>query len=206
MLLSTANLQKTISCISEFYNDYKVGYEGSLGFRKSTDLKKFSACVQDLSARGILSPVDTIFLDLGCADGRVNVLTSYFVKHSLGIEIDSEILAEYSQRKPDLVSELKKRSLLQPPNNVSLFHGDSLQPSTYEKIFAATGFHFTDIDLFYTYITLHDLFGSIISQQANKGAHYLVYGFSRVLPSYPQLRLLDPDVAGQGIAALFVKE
>ena len=204
--MSDTHITATISSVAHFYDNDKVGSEGTLGFRKSTDLRKFSECFQSLAKKDILSPDKTIFLDLGCADGRVNILASYFVKRSLGIEIDGDFIGEYKPRKAALLHALKAHDLSQPPDNIDLFEGDSLKESTFDRIQAATGIGLTDIDLFYTYITLHDLFGTMISEKGRTGSFYLVYGFSRVLPSYPKLRLVDPDVGSQGIAALYVKE
>jgi hypothetical protein len=45
----------------------------------------------------------------------------------------------------------------------------------------------------------------MIASSAKKGAHYLVYGFSRVLPRYEGLEVVIPDVASQSIAALYRK-
>jgi hypothetical protein len=80
-----------------------------------------------------------------------------------------------------------------------------LDASVYRRIHQETGLWFEDMDLFYTYITLHDVFAEKICRDAADGALYLVYGFHRVLPSYPGLDVLIPDVGGQQIAALFVK-
>lgn len=200
------HLHKTIQAVAHFYDNDKVGSEGTLGFRKSTDLQKFSACLTALAAKGILDADKTHFLDLGCADGRVNILASYFVKRSLGIEIDADFIGEYEPRKAMLLQQLTVQGLSPPPDNINLFEGDSLKDATYDRIQVETGITFKDVDLFYTYITLHDVFGTMLSEKADTGSWYLVYGFSRVLPSYPKLQLIDPDVGGQGIAALYVKE
>jgi hypothetical protein len=191
-------LRKTVDFIARYYESCKVGYVGHEGYRKSTDLVKFGRCIDDL-------PQHTTFLDLGCADGRVNVLMSYFVKRSVGIEIDPEILAEFSPRKGELTHRLQSENLIQPPDNLSLFNDNSLEAATYEHIENTINVRFEEIDLFYTYITLHDLFGAKIAEEAKPKALYLVYGFSKILPRYQGLELLVPDVASQGIVALYRK-
>jgi hypothetical protein len=198
-------LRKTVDFIARYYESCKVGYVGHEGYRKSTDLVKFGKCIDDLVALGYIEPQHTTFLDLGCADGRVNVLMSYFVKRSVGIEIDPEILAEFSPRKGDLTHRLQSENLIQPPDNLSLFNGNSLEATTYEHIENSINVRFEEIDLFYTYITLHDLFGAKIAKRAKPKALYLVYGFSKILPRYQGLELLVPDVASQGIVALYRK-
>jgi hypothetical protein len=130
---------------------------------------------------------------------------SYFVRLSLGIEIDPEILAEFGPRKAELCSRLEGAELALPPANITLFQGSSLDPDTYTKIYAQVGVRFADIDLFYTYITLHDLFAEQIEAEAKPGALYLVYGFNRVLPRYRKLEIVVPDLGAQGIAALYRK-
>lgn len=198
-------LHETISCIADYYNGCKVGYVGHEGYRKSTDLVKFGRCIDELVRLGLIDPNRTVFLDLGCADGRVNVLMSYFVKRSVGIEIDPEILAEFNPRKEELVQKIQSENLIQPFNNIALFHGNSLEAATYEHIKNTINVRFEEIDLFYTYITLHDLFGAKIAEEAKPKALYLVYGFSNILPRYQGLELLIPDVASQGIVALYGK-
>ncbi len=203
--LLTPGLPETLAVIADFYNRCKYGVRGNQGYRKSTDLETMIACALDLRSRGLLDPDRTLFLDLGCADGRVNVLMGYFVKHSLGIEIDPEILAEYGPRRRALQDRLDQEGLLPLPGNVALFSGNSLDGSLHERIRRKTGRSFADIDLFYTYITLHDLFAEKIEREAKDGACYLVYGFSRVLPRYGGLETVVRDVGGQGFAALYRK-
>jgi hypothetical protein len=199
------HLDQTLSLIAGFYDACKVGYKGTEGYRKSTDLQKFIRCSCELEAQGVIDRQKTSFLDLGCADGRVNVLMSYFVKHSIGIEIDSTILDEYGLLKDALTARIKEADLTAPPENIHLFNGSSLEEQTYRQVKEKTGVGFDEIDIFYTYITLHDLFGEKIGAEAKKGAYYLVYGFSKILPRYDGLELLIPDVASQGIAALYRK-
>jgi hypothetical protein len=198
-------LTRTLALIGSYYNGCKFGVQGHEGYRKSTDLEKLAACVRELVAQGLLDPDRTVFTDLGCADGRVNVLMSYFVRRSIGIEIDPDILSEYEPRKEALLEQIGQANLERPPENIALFRGSSLDDSLYRHILEATGIRFGDMDVFYTYITLHELFAGKIRRDAKDGALYLVYGFHRVLPSYPGLEVLNPDVAGQGIAALYVK-
>ena len=203
--MTDSRLQQTIATIADYYNGCKVGYVGHEGYRKSTDLAKFGKCVDELVALGYIEPQHTTFLDLGCADGRVNVLMSYFVKHSVGIEIDPEILAEFSPRKRELSHRLQSENLIQPPDNISLFNGNSLEAATYDLIENSIGVRFERIDLFYTYITLHDLFAAKIAEEGKQKALYLVYGFNRILPRYQGLEILIPDVASQGIVSLYGK-
>jgi len=198
-------LRHTLDCIAEYYNDHKVGYVGNEGYRKSTDLAKLGRCIDELLTLGFIDPPRTNFLDLGCADGRVNLLISYFVKRSVGIEIDPEILNEFGQRENELSNLLRRSNLILPPDNICLLQGNSLDSDIYERINDRIGIRFVDIDLFYTYITLHDLFAERIAKKAKEGALYMVYGFNKVLPRYQGLKTLIPDVASQGIVALYGK-
>jgi hypothetical protein len=203
--MTDSHLRRTLELIAEYYDGCKVGYAGNEGYRKSTDLAKLSLCVDELMRLNHIGPHRTIFADLGCGDGRVNVLMSYFVKQSIGVEIDPEILAEFSQRREELQMQLQRTDLILPPDNIALFRGSSLEASTFEEISDHTAVRFVDIDLFYTYITLHDLFAEKIAKEAKKGALYLVYGFSKILPRYEGLEVLIGDVASQGIVALYEK-
>ena len=203
--MDNSRLSKTIDLIARYYDGCKVGYVGHEGYRKSTDLVKFARCIDELVGLGLIDPNRTLFLDLGCADGRVNVLMSYFVKLSVGIEIDPEILAEYNQRKEEVGDKLREANLIQPVDNITLFRGNSLEAATYEQIENTINLRFEEIDIFYTYITLHDLFGAKIAAEAKPKALYLVYGFNKILPRYQGLELLIPDLASQGIVALYGK-
>ena len=203
--MDNLRLRKTVDLIALYYNSCKVGYVGHEGYRKSTDLLKFARCIDELVRLGLINPNRTLFLDLGCADGRVNVLMSYFVKLSVGIEIDPEILGEYGPRKEELGHKLRRAELIQPTDNIALFRGSSLEAATYEHIESTINIRFDEIDIFYTYITLHDLFGAKIAAEAKPKALYLVYGFNKVLPRYQGLELLIPDLASQGIVALYGK-
>ena len=203
--MNKPRLRKTVDLIARYYDGCKVGYVGHEGYRKSTDLVKFARCIEELLRLGHINPNRTLFLDLGCADGRVNVLMSYFVKVSVGIEIDPEILAEYKPRKKELDQKLLRANLLQPSDNIALFLGNSLEAATYEQIESTINVPFDEIDIFYTYITLHDLFAAKIAAEAKPKALYIVYGFNKVLPHYQGLELLIPDLASQGIVALYGK-
>ncbi len=203
--MNDSRFQQTIATIADYYDGCKVGYVGHEGYRKSTDLVKFARCIDGLVSLGLIDPNRTLFLDLGCADGRVNVLMSYFVKLSLGLEIDPEILAEYNPRKEELGHKLRKANLIQPKDNITLFQGNSLEAAAYKQIESKVNVRFNKIDLFYTYITLHDLFGAKIAAEAKPRALYLVYGFNKILPRYQGLELLIPDLASQGIVALYGK-
>ena len=198
-------LSKTVDLIARYYDGCKVGYVGHEGYRKSTDLVKFARCIEELLRLGHIDPNRSLFLDFGCADGRVNVLMSYFVKVSAGIEIDPEILAEYKPRKEELDRRLHRANLIQPSTNIALFPGNSLEAATYEGIESTINLRFDEIDIFYTYITLHDLFAAKIAAEAKPKALYLVYGFNKILPHYQGLELLIPDLASQGIVALYGK-
>ena len=203
--MDNSRLSKTIDLIARYYDGCKVGYVGHEGYRKSTDLVKFARCIDELVGLGLIDPNRALFLDLGCADGRVNVLMSYFVKLSVGIEIDPEILAEYNPRKEEVGDKLREANLIQPVDNITLFRGNSLEAATYEQIENTINLRFEEIDIFYTYITLHDLFGAKIAAEAKPKALYLVYGFNKILPRYQGLELLIPDLASQGIVALYGK-
>lgn len=201
--MEMSRIAPTLERIAAFYDSCMIGQEGAEGYRKSTDLARFLPCACHLLESGVLNPATSIFLDLGCADGRVNILMSYFVRTSIGVEVDPEILTEYGPRRKELLEVLDRGGLVKPTGNVHLFSGDSLRPGTHHRIRQSLGIRFQDVDLFYTYLTLHDLFGAMIASRAKAGARFLVYGFHKVLPHYHGLDVIDPDVAGQGIAALY---
>ena len=199
-------LNKTLLEVARFYDQRKVGDVGFLGFRRSTDLNKLLKCLHRLIDQDILVPGESRFLDMGCADGRVNVLLSYLVKRSIGIEVDEWTLDEYAPLKNDLSSTLKEKQLPLPPDNIFLFHGDAMDGRLYDRIHATTGVSFEEFDLFYTYLTLHDEFARLIASRAKKGSLFMVYGLGKILPDFKGLKLLCPQKALGGILGLYQKK
>ncbi len=203
--MDNSELDRTLRFISLFFDRYKVGYEGNQGYRKTTDLLKLHHAALDLVKAGYLDREKTIFWDLGCGDGRVNIFMSYFVRCSIGTEIEPSIFEEYQVRTKELENALHGKNLKLPPDNIYLFQGNSLSNATERKVLRHTGYSFHDVDMFYTYITLHDVFAEKIIHDAKKGAKYLVYGFNKILPSYNGMKLINPDVGKQNILALYEK-
>ncbi|MCP4666645.1 MAG: hypothetical protein GY849_09775, partial [Deltaproteobacteria bacterium] len=196
------HLKKTLARIARFYDQRKVGDVGPLGFRRSTDLKRLLACLDRLLDEGIVKPRETLFLDLGCADGRVNILLSYLVRISAGIELDAWTFEEYGPLRAEVEGALKAEGLLALPENTFLFQGDSTDEAVHEAIRSETGVPFREFDLFYTYLVMHEEFAGLIAEKGKKGAIFMVYGFQKILPRYKGFRLLDHISPMEGILAL----
>jgi len=199
------NIKKTLLKAARFYDQKKVGDVGSLGFRRSTDLQRLIRCLDQLIDQGMLIPKKSLFLDMGCADGRVNVLLSYLVKISIGIELDDWTLDEYRPLKTMLEKKLEKDHLSRPPNNIFLFHGDSMDDGLHQTIRKETGVSFEEFDLFYTYLTMQEEFAELITRKAKKDAIFMVYGLEKIMPRFEGLRLLTPEKPMEGILALYQK-
>jgi SAM-dependent methyltransferase len=197
-------VKQTLLTVAQFYDRRKVGDVGSLGFRRSSDLAKLVACLDWMVERHVLVPQSSSFLDLGCADGRVNVLLSYLVRKSVGIEIDEWTLEEYEPLRKSLDSALSQDQLLLPPENISLYLGDSTDESLHQRIDHETGLGFEDFDLYYTYLTMQEEFAGIIRQKARSGAVFMVYGLGRIVPRLPGFRLLSEKPL-EGVLALYEK-
>ncbi len=199
------HLRPTIERIARYYDRRKVGDVGPLGFRRSTDLGVLTACLDRLIAEGIIVPDETRFLDLGCADGRVNVLLSCLVRMSVGIEVDDWTLDDFEPLRRRLLDILNREGLQPIPDNVRLFHADSMDEAAHESVRKETGISFEGFDLFYTYLIMHEEFARLVARKARKGAFYLVYGLNRVLPRYEGLSLVDAISPLEGILAVYRK-
>lgn len=197
-------LTATLRFIACFYDQRKVGDIGNLGFRRSTDLERLLACIEQMVGMQYLVPGDSLFFDMGCADGRVNVLLSCLMKHSVGVELDEWTLDEYPPLKRELEKALEKEHLLPLPENISLFHGDAMDRSLHTAIKEETGIGIEDVDLFYTYLTMQDEFAGLIARKAKKGAIFMVYGLEKILPRWDGLTLLTKQPL-EGILALYKK-
>jgi hypothetical protein len=196
----------TLFRIARFYDQRKVGDLGFLGFRRSSDLTRVVACLSTLVQRGLLTPGASCFLDMGCADGRVNVLFSYLTAKSVGVELDEWTLDEYAGLRRNLDRVLLEEGHPLPPENIFLFHGDTTNPALHERLRRETGLGIEDFDLFYTYLTMHEEFAQLIGRKARKGAVFMVYGLERIFPRLEGLRLLTPREPLEGIVALYQKE
>ena len=197
--------RETLGCVARFYDERKVGDLGALGFRRSSDLSVLVDGLEELLGAHLLVPGKSHFLDLGCADGRVNVLLSYLAKQSVGVELDSWTLDEYGPLKAELSEKLRAADLPPPPENIHLFNGDSTDPALHREIRRQTGLGLDDFDLFYTYLIMHEEFAGMIAGKAKKGAVFLVYGLDRIMPTYAGLRLLRELSPLQGMLGVYVK-
>jgi hypothetical protein len=196
--------RKTLLRVAQFYDQRKVGDVGALGFRRSSDLTRLTACLRSMVAENILFPRPCSFLDFGCADGRVNVLFSYFVEKSVGIEINEWTLDEYLPLKGELESVLRRERLPLPPGNIHLYHGDSMDCFLHDKMLREAGVALDGFDLFYTYLTMQEEIAELISKRAKRGALFMVYGLKEILPRFPGLRLLTQKPL-EGIVAIYQK-
>lgn len=198
-------LRATLLSVARFFDRRKVGDVGALGFRRSSDLALLVCCVERLLQERLILPRQSRFLDLGCADGRVNILLSYVVQTSVGVELDRWTLDEYTPIREALEYELQEADLTPVPENINLFEGDSLDPLVHQKIRRDTGLALQDFNLFYTYLIMHEEFAAMITERAAKGAVFLVYGLDRIMPRYEGLRLREDLSPLEGILGVYEK-
>ncbi len=198
-------LKKTLACVARFYDERKVGDVGNLGFRRSTDLEILWPCVEKLLHEKIIAMGKSTFLDMGCADGRVNVFLSYLMKTSVGIETDEWTLDEYMPLKTELATTLKNEGLMPLPENILLFHGDSMDDAVHRRIAIDAEISFGDFDIFYTYLVMCKEFAELIAERAKSGAIFMVYGLNKIIPKLDGLRLMDHLSPLGGMLALYEK-
>jgi len=182
LFLNMELIKKTLYRISEFYDAKKVGENGRFGFRRSSDLMTLYQSLDAMLENGIIRYKESIFLDIGCADGRVNLFFSYVTRLSIGIEIDEWSLDEYRILLDELFPFLKKERLILPPDNIFLYHGDAFDPFIYKKIRDDTGFGIEEIDIFYTYLFMYKEFEDIIREKGKDGAIFMIYGTGDIIP------------------------
>ncbi|MBW1944674.1 MAG: hypothetical protein JRJ51_17825 [Deltaproteobacteria bacterium] len=199
-----SELLHTLQYIARFYDQRKVGDLGALGFRRSTDLERLLACINRMVQMQWLVPGKSVFFDMGCADGRVNLLLGYLMKYSVGVELDEWTLDEYAPLRAHLENNLEKEPLLPLPDNISLFNGDAMDRSLHSTIKEETGIGLEDFDFFYTYLTMQEEFAELIVQRAKKDAIFMVYGLEKILPRWDGMTLLTEQPL-EGILALYRK-
>ncbi|RLB56114.1 MAG: hypothetical protein DRI90_18945 [Deltaproteobacteria bacterium] len=200
------SLHTTLEAVAAFYDARQVGETGGLGFRRTTRLSAIVACLDRWLDGGIVVPGRSRFLDIGCGDGRVNVLFSYLTQASLGIEIDEWTLDEYLPLRRQLDQELAEQGLPLPEDNIVLLHGDSLDQAVHDEMRRTSATTFGDIDLFFTFLTLHDELAPRIAADAKDGAIFIVYGLDNILPRYDGLTLLEEASSLADQLVLYRKE
>lgn len=201
----SSELLQTLHFIARFFDQRKVGDLGALGFRRSTDLERLLACITQMVQMQWLVPGESLFLDMGCADGRVNVLLGYLMKYSVGVELDEWTLDEYAPLRAQLEGNLENKRLLPLQKNISLFNGDAMDRSLHSAIKEDTGIGLEDFDFFYTYLTMQEEFAELIVQRAKKGAIFMVYGLEKILPMWDGMTLLTEKPL-QDILAIYKKD
>jgi hypothetical protein len=200
-------LKTTLEQVARYYDQKKAMDDaGGLGFRRPSDLTRLVACLDPVIRQGILVPGESLFLDMGCADGRVNVLLSYLVRKSIGVEVHGWILDEYGPLKTALEANLKKDNLHLPPDNTYLVQGNALDDGVHQTIREKTGVRFEEFDLFYTYLTMYEETAELIARKGKKGSVLMVYGLGNVMPSLKGLSLLTPEKPLDGILGLYQKD
>lgn len=192
--------------LAAFFDARQVGNVGPLGFRRSTNLSTLLACTERLIGEQIIMPGRSAFLDLGCADGRVNLFFSYLTRLSVGVELDEWTLDEYDPLQKELTKTLITSGMTLPKRNLHLFHGDAMDEGVHERISQETGFSLADFDFFYTYLMMHEEFAHMLAEKAKKGAIYMVYGLNDIMPRYPGFRLMKALSPLERVLALYEKE
>ena len=198
-------VKEAMLTVADFFDSRKVGNAGPLGFRRSSDLARLLSGIEKLQEKNILGISGLNFLDMGCGDGRVNILLSYISSRSIGIELDEWTLDDYPLLKESLDMELKRLNLPLPPESIHLFEGDSLDPALHDRILNDTGLKIENIDLFYTYLTLHEEIAELVAQRARPGALFMVYGLEKIMPRYDRLELITHAEPLEGILAVYRK-
>ena len=62
-VMSDSLLRQTVDLIARYYDNFKVGYVGHEGYRKSTDLLKFARCIDELVRLDLIDPKRTLFIE-----------------------------------------------------------------------------------------------------------------------------------------------
>ena len=167
-------IKNSLIKLSQFFDARRVGDVGPLGFRRSTNLTTLLACAERLIAENIIIPGQSAFLDMGCADGRVNLFFSYLMRVSVGVELDEWTLDEYDPLRRELLETLKTAGISPPNENVYLFQGDATDETVHGQIIHETGLDLADFDFFYTYLIMNEEFAHMLAEKAKKGAVYMV--------------------------------
>jgi hypothetical protein len=193
-------IERTLLCVAGYCDERRVGDVGALGFRRSTRLGALVDSLEVMLAENLLVPGRTRFLDMGCADGRVNLLLSYLTAISVGIELHDWILEDHASLRTGLYAELDGAGLPRPPHNIHLILGDTLDQRTQEEMRQRTGLALEQVDLFFTYLTAYDAFGNLVARMARSGAIFMVYGLDLVLPAIEGLSYVEDSPVENKIA------
>lgn len=191
---------------ARFYDARLKGGVGPFGTNRSTVLGRLLPCLDSLVQRKMLIPGKSRFLDMGCGDGRVNVLCSYLTEISVGVELDDFTLDDSVPLRDELQAILDDQGLSRIPDNIHLFCGDSTSESIHRAIRAKVGLDLEDFDVFYTYLNSHEVFAELVAERGKPGSVYLVYGMNRVFPRYEGLKLIETVSPLEDVLAVYQKQ
>ncbi len=203
--ISDTSLRLTLRRVAEIYDARSVGRVGGQGYRMSTRLTDIVSASERLIREGVLVAGETRFLDVGCGDGRVNVLLGYLTSISVGIELDELTIEEHGQHLRELTAVLAAEGLLPPPGNIHLLSGDATCMGSYLPGLQELGLSLADFDLFFNFLTLHEECAALVADHARSGAHFILYGADRVLPAYDGLCLVETATSREARIAVYRK-
>jgi SAM-dependent methyltransferase len=197
--------RRELHAVADFYDQHLVGDLGPLGFRRTTELGRLLPCLPALVAAGILHLGRSRFFDLGCGDGRVNVLMSYIAQVSVGVELEDWLLDESASLREQLDASLVNKRLRALPQNIHLFCSDATDWTTHAAIKQGTGIAFAEFDIFYTFLTAHEAFSTLIAAHGKPGCAFLIYGMDRIFPRYDGLDFIESLSPLGGVLAVYRK-
>lgn len=186
-------LVATLEAVARFYDARAVGHLGPEGYRRTTPLADLLAGLPRLIELGVLESGVSTWLDSGCGDGRVSRLVSYLVRASIGIELEDWILSEQAELAAELQGVLAQGGHLALPENVSFLCGDALAGETHAEMAKETGLAVGEIDVFYTFLCLHQEIAGLMVERARDGAHLVVYGLDLIVPELPGLVRVEAE-------------
>lgn len=198
-------LRRTLVRVAGFYDARSIGRVGGQGYRMSTRLSDLVACLERLVRARVLAVGESRFVDVGCGDGRVNVLLGYLTQVSVGLEIDSSALAVHEELRRELAAGLAAEGLLPLPDNVHLLAGDATDTQSYAPLYRSHGLRLADFDLFFNFLTLHDECAALVVEHARAGAHFVLYGADRCWPAYAGLDLIEEATSRRHQLAVYRK-
>ena len=170
--MNSFDLHKTMKLTADYFDGRKVGCFGNTGYRKTTDLSKFCACIEDLAASGIIRPRERRIRRPGVRRRQGESSDELFRQ---AVDRDrnrfgNSFRIRTEEKRTDFTSEeAKGRSCLPKIFSSSREARSTTRPLM--RFGLRTGVDFGDVDLFYTYITLHDVFAEKIAERGRPGAY-----------------------------------
>ena len=162
---------QSLKHINEFYNKLEFRFDLFNTIEKGTfvtgSIKHIFKVLQALITEFKLINEKDLVLDAGSGDGRICAIFSILKIQSFGIEFNEHVY----QSSIENINELLKNEYIPLQYKPKIIQGDFLDNESYSKLEIS----FSDITVFYNYVTYQDLITEKIVKESKVGTLFILH-------------------------------